>query len=82
MYADDMQLYISLYLGSNDKFSSSLENLKHSTEEIRLWMTQNMLKLNEDKTIYYIYMASPHYAKSILTPGLDICESCITLVVQ
>ena len=31
-----------------------------------------MLKLNDDKTDI-IYMASPHYTKSLLTPG----ESCI-----
>ena len=76
LYADDTQLYVSLDLGNNDKFSSSLENLKHCIEEIRLWMTQNMLKLNDDKTDI-IYMASPHCAKSLLTPGLDIGESCI-----
>ena len=76
LYADDTQLYVSLDLGNNDEFSSSLQNLKHCIEEIRLWMTQNMLKLNDDKTDI-IYMASPHCAKSLLTPGLDIGESCI-----
>ena len=45
LYADDTQLYVSLDLGNNDKFSSSLENLKHCIEEIRLWMTQNILSL-------------------------------------
>ena len=58
MHADDMQLYISLDLDNNDELSSSLENLKHCIEEIRLWMTQNMLKLNDDKTDI-IYSISP-----------------------
>jgi len=76
LYADDTQLYVSLDLGNEQNFTSSLENLKHCIAEIRLWMTQNMLKLNDDKTDI-IYMTSSHYAKSLKTPGLDIGESCI-----
>jgi len=40
-------------------------------------MTQNLLKLNDDKTDI-IYMASSYYVKSLKTPGLHIGESCIT----
>ena len=41
-------MYVSLGLGNNDELFSSLENLKHCIEEIWLWMTQNMIKLNDD----------------------------------
>jgi len=76
-YADDTQLYVSLDLGNESSFSSSLDNLEHCIADIRLWMTQNLLKLNDDKTDI-IYMASSYYAKSLKTPGLHIGELCIT----
>ena len=38
---------------------------------IRLWMIQNLLKLNNDKT-YIIYLSSSRHAKSLKTPGLQI----------
>ena len=36
-------------------FSSSLKNLEHCIADIRLWMTQNLLKLNDNKTNLYIW---------------------------
>ena len=40
-------------------------------------MTQNMLKLNDSKTDYIIYLSSSFNVKSLKTPGLQIGESCI-----
>jgi len=60
-YADDIQLYMSLDLGNESNFSSSLENLEHCIADIRLWLTQNLLKLNDVKTdIIYIHHVVPH----------------------
>ena len=44
---------------------------------IRLWMTQNLLKLNDNKT-NIIYLASPHCVKSLKTPSLQMGASSIT----
>ena len=56
LYADDTQLYVSLDTDSELKFSSSLRNLEHCIADIRLWMTQNPLKLNaKKKQILYIW---------------------------
>ena len=44
--------------------------------DTRLWMTQNLLKLNDNKT-YIIYLVSPHYVKSLKTPASQMGTSSI-----
>ena len=61
-YTDDTQLYISLDPNNDLNYSSSLKNIEHCISDIRLWMTQNLLKLNDNKT-NIIYLASPHCVK-------------------
>uniref|UniRef100_A0A669ESL6 Reverse transcriptase domain-containing protein n=1 Tax=Oreochromis niloticus TaxID=8128 RepID=A0A669ESL6_ORENI len=46
LYADDIQLYISFKPWELDKLSTLMDCLK----EIKLWMTNNFLQLNTDKT--------------------------------
>jgi hypothetical protein len=58
LHAHVIQLYISLDSDNELKVSFSLNNLEHLFADIWLWMTQNLLKLNENKT-YIIYLASP-----------------------
>ena len=64
MFADGTQLYVSLDPRKKADVSSSLENLEYCIADIQLWITNNSLKLNEDKTSI-IYMASPYYSKSL-----------------
>jgi len=47
LYADDIQLYISLDPDNELNFSYSLTNLEHCIADIWIWMTQN---LNDNKT--------------------------------
>jgi len=75
--ADEIKLYISLDPDNELICSSSLTNLEHCIADIRLWMTQNLLKLNDNKT-NNIYLASPHCVKSIRTPALHMGASSIT----
>ena len=51
LYADDTQLYLSF--GAEDG-EVSRDTLEVCLEEIRLWMSENMLKLNESKTEFII----------------------------
>ena len=53
-----------------------MKNLEHYIADIRLWMTQNLLKLNENK-INIIYLASSHCIKSLKTPALQVGASSI-----
>ena len=45
--------------------------------DIQLWMIQNLLRLNDNKTII-IYLASLHYLKFLKTPSLEMSASLIT----
>jgi len=77
LYADDIQLYISIDPNSELNVSSSLKKLEHCIADIRLWMNQNLLKLRDNKT-NIIYLASPHCVKSLKIPALQIGASSIT----
>jgi len=77
LYAHDTQLNILLDPDNELNFSSSLKNFEHCIVDIRLWMTQNLLKLNDNKT-NIIYLVSPHCVKSPKTPVLQMGASSIT----
>lgn len=47
MYADDTQIYVSFDLRDTD---TAVQNLERCMSDIRKWMSQNHLKLNESKT--------------------------------
>ena len=77
LYADDTQLYISLDPDNELNLSSSLKYLEHCIADIRLWMTQNLLGLNDTKT-NIIYLALTHCVKSLMTPAIQVGASSIT----
>ena len=54
-----------------------MKNLEHCITDIRLWMTQNLQKLNDNKT-KIIYFALPHCVKSLTIPALQMDASSIT----
>jgi len=76
LYADDTQLYATFDVNDEASLTSSLQTLEYCIAEIRSWMAKNMLKLNDDKSDV-LYVASPHYLKSINTQGIHIGEICI-----
>ena len=47
LYADDTQIYFSFDIHSKDP---DLSDIRNCFQEIKMWMSQNFLKLNEDKT--------------------------------
>ena len=53
-YADDSQVYISF--SSNDRAEqlAVVRNIEDCTRDIRFWMLNNDLKLNDDKTEFLI----------------------------
>jgi len=76
-YSGDIQLYISLDPDNELSFSTSLKNLEYCLADIRLWMIQNILRLNDNKT-NIIYLASSKCAKSLNMPALQMGGSSIT----
>ena len=58
LYADDQQIYLSFKPGPTGVQSAQDDCILHierCTEEIRDWMSGNMLKLNDDKTEFIIF---------------------------
>ena len=53
--SDDTQPYLSLDPDNEIISSSSLRNIEHRIAEIRQWMTQILLRLNDDQNIYDIF---------------------------
>ena len=53
-YADDTQLYMTMD-HSNNKWRDGLTRIQLCVSEIREWMNQNMLKLNDDKTELIVF---------------------------
>ena len=53
-YADDTQLYMTMD-HSNNNWPDGLARIQLCVSEIREWMNQNMLKLNDDKTELIVF---------------------------
>ena len=53
-YADDTQLYMTMDHSNND-WRDGLACIELCVSEIREWMNQNMLKLNDDKTELIVF---------------------------
>ena len=53
-YADDTQLYMTMD-HSNNEWRDGLARIEQCVSEIREWMNQNMLKLNDDKTELIVF---------------------------
>ena len=68
MFADDMQLYIAFQPCG---ILESLSNIEHCLRHIKMWMSRNFLKINEDKTQFMI-IASPQLNRKRFS---DICIS-------
>jgi len=77
LYADDTQLYISLDPDNELNFSPFLNNLEHCIADIQLSLTQNVIRLNDNKT-NIIYLALPHCIKTLKAPALHIGGSSIS----
>ena len=50
LYADDTQLYIAFKPCSTTSKTEAIARIEACVEDIRIWMTNNLLKLNDDKT--------------------------------
>ena len=56
-YADDTQLYMTMD-HSNIDWRDSLARIELCVSEIREWMNQNILKLNDDKTELIVFTST------------------------
>jgi hypothetical protein len=67
-YADDTQLYVSFNL---PECQSAMSKMEECVEKVRIWMANNFLKLNEDKT-EVLFFGSPNLLSKLQTAPLNI----------
>jgi hypothetical protein len=73
-YADNSQLYVSFKPSEGIKLAEG--DLRKCCNNIRSWMTHNMLKLNEDKTEVIVFGTSSVLAQ-VGTPTINIVDTDI-----
>ena len=64
-YADDTQIYLPVKKNN----STAITSLLHCLEEVKLWLAQNFLFLNEDKTEVIVF--SPNDNTQHISPELE-----------
>ena len=74
LYADDTQLYLAFNPNDKQSEEEALSKLELCVKDIRVWMLQNKLKLNDDKTEFLILGKKAHRSK-ITTESVQIGET-------
>ena len=64
LYADDTQVYMSFDARNEEDLSACIAKVQSCVCDIKIWMTRNMLKLNDEKT-EVLFIASPFFRKHI-----------------
>jgi len=63
IYADDIQIYLEVDPKIPGDVQCALFKLMKCVEDIQRWMIENKLKLNEDKTEFFIASSKHHWKK-------------------
>ena len=77
-YANDTQLYPSFKNNSAESEVHHTGRIQTCIKEIRLWMSQNFLKLNENKTEFNVFGTTVQLSK-LKTSTLVVGYSCVNL---
>ena len=54
LYADDTELYIQFEMTAETNILLSLCKIEHCINVVRVWMVENLLKMNDDKTVVLV----------------------------
>ena len=74
-YADDTQLFIHL---SPDDSLKSFDHLKSCLNDIQVWMSENKLKLNPDKTEFIVFGAKDRHKWLSDSLPVNILGNCLS----
>ena len=77
LYADDTQLYISFQPGVSVSKETAISCLEACIKDIKIWMTNNLLKLNDDKTELIVITTHSNTSQN-QNIGINIGDSLIT----
>ena len=77
LYADDTQLYISFQPGVSVSKETAISCLEACIKDIKIWMTNYLLKLNDDKTELIVITTHSNTSHNQHI-GINIGDSLIT----
>ena len=77
LYADDTQLYISFQPGVSVSKETAISCLETCIKDIKIWMTNNLLKLKDDKTELIVITTHSNTSQNKHI-GINIGDSLIT----
>ena len=77
-YADDPQLYLSFKNNSAESEAYHTGRIQTCIKEIRLWVSQNFLKLNENKTEFIVCGTTVQLSK-LKSSTLVVGDSSVNL---
>ena len=77
LYVDDTQLYISFQPGASVSKETAISYLQTCIKDIKIWMTNNLLKLNDDKTELIVITTHSNTSQNQHI-GINIGDSLIT----
>ena len=63
LYADDTQLYFAFDLDKPSDFNDAITNVENCIDDIKIWMNENKLKLNDSKTELLVFSSSRQNSK-------------------
>ena len=72
MYADDIQLFLDFKPADLTSIETALSRLSACICDIKVWMTKNMLKLNDSKTEFFVAISPYNKRKLSLDVQLQI----------
>ncbi len=75
IYADDSELYLVLK-PSDEALNNGIKNIEHCLSDVRHWMHQNKLKLNDGKTEFTAFGSKQQLAK-VTIPSISIGDANI-----
>jgi hypothetical protein len=67
LFADDTQLYIRFSISDLEDRASAIRRIQDCLAELRAWMSSNLLKLNDDKTVAIVAASHHHQSKHNIT---------------
>jgi hypothetical protein len=75
-YADDTQLYLSFKPSDNGALLNTLNKIQNCIADIKIWMSNHKLLLNDSKTEILI-LRPPTFKDKIFISSVDICNTTI-----
>ena len=75
-YADDTELYFSFKPNDSTSEAAALSSMQNCIADIKIWMTKNMLKLNDEKT-EFILIGHPKQRCKVLNHSIKIGDHTI-----